>query len=127
MVTVGQLMQRKLVKVEPRTSVSVAAKLMKTSNVGSVLVEDQNRIVGIVTESDIVRKVIGEDRGYHQIPVEMIMSSPVVGIEERRPLTEAADMMDKYRTRHLAVTSAGAFVGILSVRDLLRPVSVDDF
>lgn len=127
MVTVGQLMQRKLVTVEAGTSVSVAAKLMKTSNVGSVLVEAQDRIVGIVTESDIVRKVIGEDRGHYQIPVETIMSSPVVGIEERRPLTEAADMMDKYRTRHLAVTKAGEFVGILSVRDLLRPVSVDEF
>jgi CBS domain-containing protein len=80
-----------------------------------------------VTESDIVRKVIGEDRGHYHVPVETIMSSPVVGIEERRPLTEAADMMDKYRTRHLAVTRGGRFVGILSVRDLLRPVSVDDF
>ncbi len=127
MVTVGQLMQRKLVTVEAGTSVSVAAKLMKTSNVGSVLVEARDRIVGIVTESDIVRKVIGEDLGHYQLPVETIMSSPVVGIEERRPLTEAADMMDKYRTLHLAVTKGGEFVGILSVRDLLRPVSVDDF
>jgi CBS domain-containing protein len=82
--------------------------------------------VGIVTESDIVRKVIGEDRGHYQVSVESIMSSPVVGIEERRPITEAADLMNKHRTRHLGVTKAGILVGVVSVRDFLRPVSIDD-
>ncbi len=126
-VTVGQLMQHNLVKVDAGTSVSAAAKLMKQSNVGSVLVETQERIVGIVTESDIVRKVIGADRGHDQLPVETIMSSPVLGIDERRPLTEAADLMAKHHTRHLGVMKNGAVVGILSVRDLLRPISVDEF
>lgn len=126
MVMVGQMMQRKLVKVQTDTPVSVAAKLMAILNVGSVLVEARNRIVGIVTESDIVRKVIGQDRGHYEIPVEIIMSSPVIGIEERRPLTEAAELMDQHRTRHLAVMNAGECVGILSVRDLLRPVSADE-
>lgn len=51
-------------------------------------------MIGIVTESDIVKKVIGSDRGSYFIPVEDIMSSPIVGIEERRPITEAADMMN---------------------------------
>jgi CBS domain-containing protein len=59
--------------------------------------------------------------------VDEIMSSPVVGIEERRPLTEAADLMNKNQSRHLGVTKGGTVVGILSVRDLLRPVSVDEF
>jgi CBS domain-containing protein len=55
------------------------------------------------------------------------MSSPIVGIEERRPLTEAADLMNRHQTHHLGVTKGGAMVGILSVRDLLRPVSIDEF
>lgn len=54
------------------------------------------------------------------------MSSPVPGIEERRPLTEASDLMDKHRTLHLGVTKDGALIG-LSVRDFLRPVSIDNF
>ncbi|MGQ0667998.1 MAG: CBS domain-containing protein [Nitrospiraceae bacterium] len=127
MVTVGQLMKKELVTVHAGTSVIEAAKLMKACNVESVLVFHQERIVGIVTESDIVRKVVGSDRNACFFRVEDIMSSPVVGIEERRPLTEAADLMHKHRSRHLGVTKAGAVVGILSVRDLLRPVSVDEF
>jgi CBS domain-containing protein len=127
MVTVGQLMKRELITVDAGTSVIEAAKLMKACNVDSVLVCRQSRIVGIVTESDIVKKVVGSDRSPHCLPLEDIMSSPVVGIEERRPLTEAADLMNRHQSRHLGVIKNGAMVGILSVRDLLHPVSVDEF
>ncbi|MGA6828418.1 cyclic nucleotide-binding/CBS domain-containing protein [Nitrospira sp. NS4] len=127
MVTVGQLMKKDLVTVDAGTSVVDAARLMKTWNVGSVLIAENGHVVGIVTESDIVKKVVGADRGPYFVPVEDIMSSPIVGIEERRPLTEAADLMNKHQTRHLGVTNGGAVVGILSVRDLLHPVSVDEF
>ncbi|MDP3092216.1 MAG: CBS domain-containing protein [Nitrospira sp.] len=127
MVTVGQLMKRELITVDAGTSVIEAAKLMKTCNVCSVLIAEKGRIIGIVTESDIVKKVIGSDRGPYFIPVEDIMSAPIVGIEERSPLTEAADLMNKHRTRHLGVVKSGSIIGILSVRDLLQPVSVDEF
>jgi CBS domain-containing protein len=127
MITVGQLMKKDPVTVDRGTSVIEAAKLMKACNVESVLVSHQARIVGIVTESDIVKKVVGSDRSPYFIPIEEIMSSPLVGIEERRPLTEAADLMNRHQSRHLGVTKGGAVVGILSVRDLLRPVSVDEF
>ena len=127
MVTVGQLMKKDLITVDAGTSVVETAKLMKACDVESVLVSNQSRIVGIVTESDIVKKVIGSDRSPYFIPAEDIMSSPIVGIEERRPLTEAADLMDKHQSRHLGVTKGGTVVGVLSVRDLLRPVSLDEF
>jgi len=127
MVTVGQLMKKDLVTVDTGTSVVEAAKLMKVCNVGSVLISHKGCVIGIVTESDIVKKVVGADRGPYFIPVEDIMSSPIVGIEERRPLTEAADLMNRHQTHHLGVTKGGAVVGILSVRDLLRPVSIDEF
>lgn len=127
MVTVGQLMKQDLVTVDTGTSVVDAAKLMKACNVGSVLVSQKGRIVGIVTESDVVKKFVGADKVPYFIPVEEIMSSPVVGIEERRPITEAADLMNKHRTRHLGVTKAGTLVGVVSVRDFLQPVSADEF
>lgn len=127
MVTVGQLMKQDLVTVDTGTSVVEAAKLMKACNVGSVLVSQKGRIVGIVTESDVVKKFVGADKVPYFIPVEEIMSSPVVGIEERRPITEAADLMNKHRTRHLGVTKAGTLVGVVSVRDFLQPVSADEF
>ncbi len=127
MVTVGNLMQTKPVTVEAGTSVVEAAKLMRTCNVESVLVVRQTHIIGIVTEADVVKKFVGADKAPYFVPVEEIMSSPVPGIEERRPLTEAADLMDRHRTLHLGVTKGGALVGLVSVRDFLRPVSIDEF
>ncbi len=58
MVTVSQLMKRDLVTVDSGTSVIEAAKLMKACNVGSVMVSHDHQIIGIVTESDVVRKFV---------------------------------------------------------------------
>jgi len=127
MVTVSQLMRRNLISVQPGTSVADAAKVMRERQIGSVFVKQSQRIVGIVTEPDIVRKVVGADLPPRGLAVEDIMSSPVVGIEETRPITEAADLMEQHRTRHLAVMQSGIIIGILSVRDLLHPVSIDEF
>jgi CBS domain-containing protein len=127
MVTVGNLMQKELVTVDASTSVVEAAKLMKAYDVESVLVTRQAQIIGIVTESDVVKKFVGAEKASYFVPVEDIMSSPVPRIEERCPLTEAADLMDKYRTLHLGVTKGGTLIGLVSVRDFLRPVSIDDF
>ena len=127
MVHVRDLMTADLVTVGWGTTVGEAARLMKERRVGSVFVKQEGRLVGIVTEPDIIRKVLGNGQVSLQIPVEEIMSSPILGIDERRPLTEAADLMEHHHTRHLAVTKGGAIVGVISVRDLLHPVSTDEF
>jgi CBS domain-containing protein len=127
MITVGELMNRDLVTAPGTMSAVDAAKLMSRRKIGSVFVEHDHHIVGIVTESDIVRKVVGTDQDSSDFPIATIMSAPVVGIDERRPITEAADLMQRHGTRHLMVCNATTVVGVLSVRDLLRPVSTDDF
>ena len=128
MLTVDQLMTKSLVNIEYGRSAIEAAKLMKTHKVGSVFVQKDNRIIGIVTEPDIIRKVVGAERVPYYVPVEEIMSSPVIGIDWRRPITEAADMMEQYKTRHLAVLNG--WVGCrdsLSERSLAPGVSGMNF
>jgi CBS domain-containing protein len=127
MITVDRLMTRKMVNIEAGASAIEAAKLMTHHKIGSVFVKQQDRIVGIVTEPDIVRKVVGAERVPYYIPVEDIMSSPVIGIDGRRSVTDAADLMEQHGTRHLAVFKGESIVGVLSVRDLLHPVSIDEF
>jgi CBS domain-containing protein len=127
MVTVNQVMTPRVVHIEAGTSAIDAAKLMTRHKIGSVFIKKQNAFIGIVTEPDIVRKVVGAERVPYYIPVDEIMSSPIVGIDEGRPITEAADLMELHGTRHLAVFKQGAIIGTLSVRDLLHPVSIDEF
>jgi CBS domain-containing protein len=127
MVTIGELMKRSLVTVPAGTSVVEAAQVMEEYNIGSVFVERDDRVVGIVTDPDIVRKVVGAGLPAYYTRVEDIMSTPVICIDERRPITEAADLMQQHHTRHLAVSQSGQIVGVVSVRDLLQPVAVDHF
>ena len=125
MITVDRLMTRRVVSVAAGSSAIDAAKIMTNHKIGSVFVREQDRIVGIVTEPDIIRKVVGVDGVPYGIPVEDIMSSPVIGIDGRRSVTDAADLMERHGLRHLAILKDNSIVGILSVRDLLRPVYID--
>ncbi|MBA0915718.1 MAG: CBS domain-containing protein [Nitrospira sp.] len=125
MITVDRLMTRRVVSVAAGSSAIDAAKLMTNHKIGSVFVREQDRIVGIVTEPDIIRKVVGVDGVPYGIPVEDIMSSPVIGIDGRRSVTDAADLMERHGLRHLAILKDNSIVGVLSVRDLLRPVYID--
>jgi CBS domain-containing protein len=127
MVTVKEIMKRDVVSIPYGAPVVQAAKMMRQRKVGSVFVRLEGRVVGIVTEPDIVREVIGTERNPALITVEDVMSFPVIEIEERSPLTEAAGLMERHATHHLAVTKSGELVGVVSVRDLLHPVSIDEF
>jgi len=127
MVTTMHLMKNNLAKVSCGAPAIEAAKVMRERHIGSVFVEQHGHIVGIVTEADIVRKVVADCHCPQNVLVQDIMSSPVIGIDVARPITDAADLMDRNQTRHLAVMRSGDIVGVLSVRDLLRPVAIDEF
>ncbi|RMH35816.1 MAG: CBS domain-containing protein [Nitrospirae bacterium] len=126
MVLVSSCMQKDLAWIGPNLPVSTAASIMRCRGVGSLVVMQDGRMIGIVTERDIVHKVIA----LHRIPewtrVAAIMSRSVVSIASSRSLYEAADLMSRARIRHLPVEEADGVVGIFSARDLLRPLAIDD-
>jgi CBS domain-containing protein len=75
MAIIGDSVREELVTVDAGTSVVEAAKVMKARNVKSVLVAHQSQIIGIVTESDVVKKFVGAEKAIYFVPVEEIMSS----------------------------------------------------
>ena len=123
MIVVEQIMKRDPLKVRTEESVKSVAEKMAHYHVGSLFVEDGlGEIRGIVTETDIVRKVTAPDISPALMRVGQVMSFPVVTIDQARPITEADELMDMHHTRHLGVTNNGRIIGILSVRDLLHPI-----
>ncbi len=126
MVRVEQLMTRELACIEATQAVSTAANVMKAKGIGSLLVKRGDELVGIVTESDIVRKVVARHLSPEFVHVEHIMSSPIVSIDESESIFEAAGLMKAAHTRHLAVGHPSNLIGMLSVRDLLAPVAKDE-
>ena len=119
MSTVSQIMTKSPKSVGPATSVVSAAKTMKSAKVGSLLVKKGKQLVGIVTDTDIVRRAVSSGKDLGKLTVEDIMTSPIRTIEGSRPVDDAQDMMGDYSIRHLGVTKGGEIVGVVSVRDLL--------
>ncbi len=126
MPTVKQIMSKDIEKVSIDASVKDVAKTMAEKKIGSVLIEHNGNLIGIITETDIVRKVVGQDLSLHDTLASKIMNAPVLTIDTEATILDANDMMDKHRIRHLAVTEEGTIVGVLSVRDIIHPVNLDE-
>ena len=92
---------------------------MKNERIGSLLVEKAGDVVGIVTDTDVVRRGVADGSDLTKIHVHTIMTSPVATIESNRTMQDAHDMMGDLSVRHLGVTEKGKLVGLVSVRDLL--------
>lgn len=118
--TVAQIMIKDLQTVGPDTTVRSAAKHMNESRLGSLFVKKEQAIVGIVTDTDLVRRALASSKDLNALTVGDIMTSPVATIEGTRTVSDAHDMMGDLGIRHLGVTTAGEIVGVISVRDLLR-------
>ena len=127
MIRASDLMTHNLSWIDHQESAYAVAILMRVLKIGSVLVRHDAQIIGIVTESDLVRKVISMNCIPEYTRVSSVMSSPLIGIEHHRPIWEVADLMHQAGTRHLAVMKSQDVIGMVSVRDLLPPVATDEF
>lgn len=119
MSTVAKIMNKQPKSVGPGVSIVSAAKKMQTERIGSLLVKKGKKLVGIVTDTDIVRRGVASNKNLGKMTVEKIMTSPICTIEGSQSVDDAQDMMGDLGVRHLAVTKAGEIVGVVSVRDLL--------
>jgi CBS domain-containing protein len=121
---VKDIMATNIQWVKPGTTVRAAAALMTRERIGSVLVGDGTSAVAIVSETDVVRRVLADDRNPGSVTVEEMMSGPLITVDDRRPIEQAGDLMAEHEIRHVAVTAGGKVVGMLSVRDLLPVVNL---
>ncbi len=128
MIPVKRVMARNIVTVDKQSTVMQVAEIMASKNVGSVLVVDKGNgeFVGIVTERDIIRKVVAKGLDGSSYLVKGVMSSPLVAIESAKTIFEAGDLMDQKKVRHLAVTEGGEVIGVVSIRDLINPSQYDE-
>ena len=108
--------------VAPSTSVFDAVKLMAEKNIGALLVLEEQKIVGIVTERDYARKIVLMDRSSKVTPVRDIMSSPVMYVQPRQTSEECMVLMTENRLRHLAVMEGATLIGLISIGDLVKDI-----
>ncbi len=120
------LMHTRMETIASERTVLEAAQTMAEKRIGSLLVLKAGNIVGIVTETDLVRKVIAARLTTRSTSVGVVMNAPLIQIDINHTVRDASRLMAEKRIRHLAVSEDHKVVGLLSVRDLVKMVSVRD-
>ena len=122
---VNQLLKdkgRDVWSVAPDAPVYQALELMAEKNCGAVLVLDQDKMVGILSERDYARKVILQGKSSKNTPIKEIMSSKVVYIRPEQTVEDCMALMTDKRIRHLPVLENRKLVGLISIGDIVRAV-----
>ena len=119
-VPVMEVMSRTPVVISPEDTIDRAAAVMRSKEIGSLFVVEEGRPAGIVTERDIVTKVVAANRMPCDVKVRDIMTSPVVAIHPHEVVAEAARVMSDRKIRRLAVVDNGKLVGVITENDMLQ-------
>ena len=119
MSTLPRVMSRYLKKTQAQTSVVEVAQKMRDDRVGALLVEWNGEIVGIVTEWDIIEKVVAHGKDFTTTTAKDVITSPTNSIQATNSLQNALEIMKNLGVRHLVVREAEKVIGIVTLRDLL--------
>jgi len=123
MVKVAEVMRSPVVTASPGETVADAAKRMEEAGVGALAVVAEGKLVGIITERDIVRKVVARGRDPSLTRVLEAMTPGPVHVPPTASLGEALRLMADLGVRHLPVVDGDKLVGMLSVRDIVSAVA----
>jgi CBS domain-containing protein len=128
MITAGELIRKKgsdIWTIERDETVYAAMRLMAEKDAGALLVMgDDKKIAGIISERDCVRKVDVEGRSSRETRVVAIMTEKVLYVDANQPLEEVMALMGEKNFRHMPVMDGSRLLGIISMRDVLKEVVV---
>jgi len=119
-IIVKEAMKTNLAVVNPSITVIEAAKIMKKRKIGNVLVVQDDQPVGILTESDILKKVVAEGKNPSKVLVKEVMSTPILITDPYVSLEEAMKKMTKCNVRRLPVIEDDKLIGIITLKDISR-------
>lgn len=126
--TVSSLLNSKghdVLTVTPDTSVHDAIKQMEDISAGTAVVVENDEIVGIVSERDIIRRVVLQDKKVDKISVQEIMSTELTTITPETLMEECMKLITEKRIRHLPVLCDGSLCGIVSIGDVVKYLIVE--
>jgi CBS domain-containing protein len=114
------VMVREVVTLDENVSVKEAADIMSQQGINSVIATEKGRAIGIVTERDILKRIVSEDKNSKKTKIKDIMSSPLVVIVPSTDLEEAARLMFDKKIKNLPVIDKNRLIGLVSLTDICR-------
>jgi CBS domain-containing protein len=116
---VKNYMRKDISTISTEASATEASKTMSADKVGYLIALEKGRPVGIVTERDLVLKVMAEEKNPKEVKISECMSSPLVTIDPDSHIEEAVETMKKHGFRRLPVVKNDIIYGIFTARDLV--------
>jgi CBS domain-containing protein len=120
---VSKLLEKKgkeLISVSPDTGIREAITKMAGKSAGTALVMDGNKLVGIFSERDFIRKIYLKDRSGKDIKVSEIMSAKLITVTGDTTLERCMEIMTEKRIRHLPVLDGDRVIGVISIGDIVK-------
>ncbi|MBN1382859.1 MAG: CBS domain-containing protein [Deltaproteobacteria bacterium] len=112
----------KVETIAPNTTVFEALKLMRDKEIGALVVMENEKLVGIISERDYARKIILQGKTSKETLVKEVMSSNLFCVSPDNPVEEAMVLMTGKHVRHLPVCDGNKFVGIISIGDVVKSI-----
>lgn len=116
---VKEIMKTDVVKVQATMNVQEAAKMMTDKEIGCLLVVNEHKLLGIVTEDDIIRKVVGEGKTPKEMTLKQIMVGEVVHISPDMTIEDAAELMTSKNIKKLPIVHDNKLLGIVTATDMV--------
>lgn len=117
---VKDVMSRKVICLDKKCTISDVAKIMDENGIGSVLVTENGKAAGIITERDIITKCVAKGRNPDKTHGEIIMTTPLVSVDQDCMVDDAAKLMVSKMIRRLPIIDNGDIVGMVTSTDLIR-------
>ncbi len=122
---VEEIMVRKVVSIRPNATIKDAVDTMNRHEIGCLVVSLKGRVEGIITERDVLRRVVSESRTPEHTKVSEVMSKPLIAGGPTMYIEDAAKLMLKRGIKKLPILKDGNVIGIITLSDVARVVGIE--
>lgn len=116
---IGDYMTSSVISIDAESFIKEVAQIMQTKHIGSVFVKENDKFIGIISETDLSRKIVAANLDPATTKVRKIMTEPIITMDCLENVEKANQLMALKKIRHLGVTKNGEIIGVLSVKDLV--------
>ncbi len=123
MTTARDIMSKKVVTIETTSPITEIAKIMNKNNISSIVLTENEKPCGIITERDYLSKIIAQNKKASDLSPMQIMSSPFTTVSATALVDDVAQTMLKNKIRHVVVMDKGYPIGIITITDFLKHIN----
>lgn len=118
-VSVAEVMNKAVIVMDIKSDIPAIAREMVSRDAGSVIITENGKAMGIITERDLVKGIVTEDRRPSEVKVSEILSTPLITVEPETSIVDVSEIMLKANIKRLPVLENGTIIGVISNTDIL--------